>query len=119
MRSHVKMVRTDSRTGGDFAIALSLLDETNWCPSMECQEDDFFCPLPTEIHAGECAGDYCSANLPLSDFSGQELANSRFAGSELSCSDFRRAKLHSADFSCSDLCQANLTYADLRDVNFE
>ncbi len=118
MRSHIKTVKTSVLAHkGDYAISMEFLDETNWCPSGACNDDDVTCKLPNKS-ASECQGDYCSVHLQLSDFAEKDLSSARFTGSDLSCANFKKAKLQNADFSNAELCQACLVNADLRGANF-
>lgn len=118
MRSHVKVVKSQGLAHkGDYAVSMEFLDETNWCPTLICSDDDVTCEIPYKS-ASECHGDYCAVHLPLSDFADKDLANARFSGSDLSCANFRNARLQNADFTNTDLCQATLVSADLREANF-
>lgn len=117
MRSHIKRVKSSSAQTGDYAVSLEFVDETKWCPTMSCNDDETACELPDGV-AVECHGDYCSVHLPLGDFSEQDLSNARFNGSDLSCANFQNAKLQNADFSNTELCQASFVNADLRSAIF-
>lgn len=114
MRSHVKMVKGAERKGGDYAITMNYQDETNWCPSTDCREDDFLCPMPENKSFTQSQGDYRSAHLTLENFAGEDLNHARFNCADLSCANFCKANLFHADFSNADLCQADFSYADLR-----
>ncbi len=118
MRSHVKMVKSNGQAHkGDYAVSMEFLDETNWCPNGNCSDDQVACELPNKS-AKECKGDYCSAHLPLSDFSGMDLTNAQFIGSDLSCANFKKSNLRNVDFTNAELCQTSLVNADLRGANF-